>query len=105
MFLVKKFDQNDLELYKPCNQTIGNATFFKGKISRLPDYYYDVLEASARVEYSDEERQLVIDRALQEKKDFQKKLIEEMLDRQKHIIGENVEIIYKSTVYNGEKRN
>ena len=74
MFLVKKFDQNDLELYKPCNHTIGNATFFKGKICRLPDYYYDVLEASARVEYSDEERQLlvVIDRALQEKKIFKK---------------------------------
>ena len=105
MFITKRIDTNNLDNFKPCNRTIGNASFFKGKIGRLPDYYYDVLEATARVEYSDEDRQNAIDMALQQKKDLQNKLIEEMFDRGKHIIGENIEIKCKSTVYNGEKSN
>ena len=57
MFITKRIDTNNLDNFKPCNRTIGNASFFKGKIGRLPEYYYDVLEARSRIEYSDEDRQ------------------------------------------------
>jgi hypothetical protein len=104
MFVTKKFDTNNIDNFKPCNQTIGNASFFKGKISKLPDYYYDVLEARSRIEYSDEDRQIAIDRALQEKKQIQQKLIDELLDRETHVIGENAEIISKPILYGSKTK-
>ena len=99
MFITKRIDTNNLDNFKPCNRTIGNASFFKGKIGRLPEYYYDVLEARSRIEYSDEDRQNAIEVALQQKKDLQNKLIEEMLDRGTHIIGEITEIISTPLIY------
>jgi len=78
-----KFNHDDLELYKPDNATIGNANFFKGKISKLPDYYYDVMEANARREYSEEERLLVIENARKLKAMEQKKLMDEYEERVK----------------------
>ena len=40
MFVTKKFNQDDLEIYKPSNLTVGTANFFRGKLPGLPDYYY-----------------------------------------------------------------
>jgi len=93
MFITKKFDQTNRDMYKSDNQTIGNANFFKGKIARLPEYYYDVLEANARVEYSEEDRLLAIQKAREEKAILQQKLKEEYEERELVVIDENTPII------------
>ena len=88
-----KFNHDNLELYKPDNQTIGNSNFFKGKIARLPEYYYDVLEANARIEYSEEDRLLAIAKAREEKAILQQKLKEEYEERELVVINENTPIL------------
>ena len=88
MFVTKKFNQDDLEIYKPSNLTVGTANFFRGKLPGLPDYYYDALESSARREYTDEEKLEAIARARKEKKELENKLMLEYLERTKIIISD-----------------
>ena len=88
MFVTKKFNQDDLEIYKPTNLTVGTANFFRGKLPGLPDYYYDALESSARREYSEEEKEEAIARARKEKKEIENKLMLEYLERTKIIISD-----------------
>ena len=93
MFITKKYDQTNRDMYKSDNQTIGNANFFKGKIARLPEYYYDVLEADARREYTEEDRLLAIQKAREEKAILLQKLKEEYEERELVVIDENTTII------------
>jgi len=102
MFCVKKFDQADMELYKSSNQTVGNANFFKNKIPRLPEHYYDILEASSRREYTEEDQKEVIKRAMQEKKDYENKLMAEYQERENVVIDENTELKCKSVLYGAQ---
>jgi len=95
MFLTKKYDQTNRDMYKSDNHTVGNANFFKGKIARLPEYYYDVLEAGSRREYTEDDKALVIQRAVDEKAYLQKKLIDEYAERELVVIDENTPIICK----------
>jgi len=89
MFVVKKFDQDDLELYKPSNLTVGNANFFKSKLPGLPDYYFDALESSARREYTEEDKRQAVEKARKEKKELENKLMAEYLERCNIIISDD----------------
>ena len=99
MFITKKHNQDDLELYKPSNQTIGNATFYREKFPRLPDYYYDLLESRSRREYTEEDQLQAIEYAKKQKLDYQNKLMAEYQDREKEIIDENSKIKCKPVLY------
>ena len=99
MFVVKKFDQENLENYKTTNQTIGNATFYREKFPRLPEYYYDLLESRSRREYTEEDQLQAIEYAKKQKLDYQNKLMAEYQDRENVVIDENSKIKCKPVLY------
>lgn len=102
MFITKKHNQDDLDLYKSSNQTVGNANFFKNKLPRLPDYYYDALESTARREYTEEDQKQAIEYAKKQKQDYDNKLMAEYAERENVVIDENTKLKCKSLVYGAQ---
>ena len=78
----KKFDHNDINNFLPDNKTVGTFDFYNKKFdNRMPEHITKICSVQALID-DEEEKQKRIKEILDEKEEYNNKLLNELRERE-----------------------